>query len=211
MVKKIVLSGLLISTVVLAAPMAKVGAMEADIVDQEMMVVPNDSTVEDVVTPETTPTTPDVAPESNEAVQPQPEVQPTTPSVSEQTQPSNSGAPASNAGVAVATETGGEVVATSDDATTPVLYNSGAGDSAEAENEPTSPAEGARATKMSAAKPVGTLTDLRAQQPKFLTADTDSLPVTSGVSDRTPMAVGVLASVAGLVGMLYMFAKRMFV
>lgn len=57
--------------------------------------------------------------------------------------------------------------------------------------------------------PVGTLTDLRQKPVGTLTA-LQMLPETSGVSSKTSVVVGVVLAFFGLIGSLYMYAKRIF-
>lgn len=58
-------------------------------------------------------------------------------------------------------------------------------------------------------KPVGTLTDLRQKPVGTLTA-LQMLPETSSVSSKTSVVVGVVLAFFGLIGSLYMYAKRIF-
>ncbi len=58
-------------------------------------------------------------------------------------------------------------------------------------------------------KPVGTLTDLRQKPVGTLTA-LQMLPETSSVSSKTSVVVGVVLTFFGLIGSLYMYAKRIF-
>ena len=57
--------------------------------------------------------------------------------------------------------------------------------------------------------PVGTLTDLRQKPVGTLTA-LQMLPETSSVSSKTSVVVGVVLVFFGLIGSLYMYAKRIF-
>ena len=64
-------------------------------------------------------------------------------------------------------------------------------------------------TSSTETKPVGTLTDVRQKPVGTLTA-LQMLPETSGVSSKTSVVVGVVLTFFGLIGSLYMYAKRIF-
>ena len=59
------------------------------------------------------------------------------------------------------------------------------------------------------AKPVGTLTDLR-QKPVGTLKALQMLPETSSTSGKTSVIIGVMTLLFGLIGLLHMYAKRIF-
>ena len=59
------------------------------------------------------------------------------------------------------------------------------------------------------AKPVGTLTDLR-QKPVGTLKVLQVLPETSSTSSKSPIIIGVMTLLFGLIGLLHMYAKRIF-
>ena len=59
------------------------------------------------------------------------------------------------------------------------------------------------------AKPVGTLTDLR-QKPVGTLKALQVLPETSSTSGKTSVVIGVMTLLFGLIGILHMYAKRIF-
>ena len=58
-------------------------------------------------------------------------------------------------------------------------------------------------------KPVGTLTDLR-QKPVGTLKALQVLPETSSTSGKTSVIIGVMTLLFGLIGLLHMYAKRIF-
>lgn len=59
------------------------------------------------------------------------------------------------------------------------------------------------------AKPVGTLTDLR-QKPVGTLKALQVLPEASSTSSKSPIIIGVMTLLFGLIGLLHMYAKRIF-